>query len=483
MQRLHPATIVIEAVDFLRQFVWALILILFTGSRREEFDSTELILVGFGVITVFVAVFRYLTMYFGVVGETLVIRKGLIWKQERTIPLERIQNVNLKRGILEQILGVVTVTIETASGIGVEANLRVLSVTGAESIRRVLLHSPKQADEPNVIPEAPPILYQATAGDLALCGAFSNRALYLLALLLGAFPIFGSESDVIKKVLGPIFERVTKLPPFEILLLIFVGVAIGWLGSIMITLMQLWNFRVEGHQKGVEVHYGLFTQFKTLIPLRRVVGVRVAHPVLFRKINRCEVFADSAGSILEQSPAGANRIAPILRTERLPSFAKLALPNLNFDFRTWNPVSSKAIRRGFFAYFKILLLLIGASSFWLGAIALWLIIPAIPIALFAGYVRFKNLGYARPPGFFAARDGFWRNNMVVVPLDRIQSIYVSQSPFQRIWKVAELQCITASNTGMSHFQIPDLDESEAYRLQDEVITEVEKLATTTRGGV
>ena len=49
--------------------------------------------------------------------DRIVIKRGVIGKRTANIPYERIQNVNIWKGILERIYGLSTVRIETAGGV------------------------------------------------------------------------------------------------------------------------------------------------------------------------------------------------------------------------------------------------------------------------------------------------------------------------------------------------------------------------------
>ncbi len=211
--------------------------------------------------------------------------------------------------------------------------------------------------------------------------------------------------------------------------------------------------------------------------------MKVSQPLIFRWLQKCEVYADSAGSIIDESPAGANHIAPVVPLSNVSEIVKFALPKLDFGFQDWTSVNKKAIKRGTFTCFRIFAIVIGILCLKFGSALAWLLIPAIPISYGYSILRYKSLGYSLIPGFFCAKSGIIKNNMIVVPLDRIQSVYLDQSPFQRFWGLAELRCVTASTTGMSHFNIPDLAIEDAIALQDIVLEKVEQIAIAERGGV
>ncbi|MDP3987240.1 MAG: PH domain-containing protein [Nanoarchaeota archaeon] len=74
--------------------------------------------------------------------DGLKIERGIIWKRYSNVPYERIQNVDVHRGILARMLGFSSVMIQTAgySARAVsEGNIPAISVDGAEKIRAFIM--------------------------------------------------------------------------------------------------------------------------------------------------------------------------------------------------------------------------------------------------------------------------------------------------------------------------------------------------------
>ncbi len=79
---------------------------------------------------------------------SLKLERGIIWKRYSNVPYERVQNVDIHRGILARILGFSTVDIQTAGfhgGYGrrgmprSEGHIPGVSTQGAEQIREFLM--------------------------------------------------------------------------------------------------------------------------------------------------------------------------------------------------------------------------------------------------------------------------------------------------------------------------------------------------------
>ena len=98
-----------------------------------------------------------------IANEEIKIERGIIWKKYTSIPYERVQNVDIHRGIVARIVGFSTVEIETAgqSGFGgrgygfrfgmgkhrqyrSEGHLPAIDINNAEKIREFVMKKIKQ---------------------------------------------------------------------------------------------------------------------------------------------------------------------------------------------------------------------------------------------------------------------------------------------------------------------------------------------------
>ncbi len=71
---------------------------------------------------------------------------GVIWKRYITIPYDRIQNVDINRGILARILGLSNISIQTAGAMGgAEGRLPGISREIAEQLRDELIQRARQS--------------------------------------------------------------------------------------------------------------------------------------------------------------------------------------------------------------------------------------------------------------------------------------------------------------------------------------------------
>ena len=143
MNRLHPLSAVFLAlnrglVGFVLPFFIATALV---GSGVVP-DVVPLVgipvLVGFigAGIGIAYGVAYYYRFGYELDEDTFDIASGVIARRSREIPYRRIQNVDIRQGVLFQILGLATVSIETAGGGGTEARLHFVDEREATRLQR-----------------------------------------------------------------------------------------------------------------------------------------------------------------------------------------------------------------------------------------------------------------------------------------------------------------------------------------------------------
>lgn len=107
----------------------------------------------------------YTRWLYEITNEGIKIENGIIWKKYTSLPYERVQNVDIRRGIIARMIGFSSVEIETAgqSGFGggygfrfgrrgnkqyhSEGYLPAIDVNGAEKIRELVMKKIKQTHQ------------------------------------------------------------------------------------------------------------------------------------------------------------------------------------------------------------------------------------------------------------------------------------------------------------------------------------------------
>lgn len=488
LRRLHAATLLIGIPASLRPVLLPLIAVyIVTPGDSDDGGSKLLIfaLIGAGLsLTANVA--RFVSLRYGVVANHLVIRSGILFRRSRSIPVARIQNIDLKSGLLHRALGVAEVRVETAGSEGSEAHLAVVGRDEAELFRSELLQLAGRAGD-TAEPPADEVLHRAELGQLFLAGATENRVGVIVAFLFGLLEFFGEPTrESLRDAIEAISERLPALGTATqitagvlFVLLLFVA---GWAVSITLTVVKHFGFVVTRRARELRSRQGLFTRLESVIPLARVQLLRLDANPFRRLLHTATVSAQTAGAGGKEQRSGEEILSPLMDDDQAPALCRAVLPELDLDHVELQRVHPLAIRRGFIRY-----TLVGSILLVMAALALerWLLF-GLPVVAAAAYglarLRHRALRWARHGEYLVARSGIWTRRVWIVPESKVQSVRVSRSPFQRRLGLATLSIDTAGASALSHPRVIDLglDVAEALR---ESLSRASNRSGLLRGGI
>jgi putative membrane protein len=138
-RRLHPLTIVFATFGIARGMLWpALAGGIGFGGRLDR--ALPIFLGVLAIPAMIGAAVRYHRFRWRLTADELVLDSGLLMRRNRVIPFARVQNVEVRQGALQRVLGVAELRVETAgSGLEAEAVLAVLGLEDARAARAELL--------------------------------------------------------------------------------------------------------------------------------------------------------------------------------------------------------------------------------------------------------------------------------------------------------------------------------------------------------
>lgn len=475
--RLHVATVLLQVLANARALLAMLAVFIFSyftnGPRAGRSDLImNSIGIGFAVLAVIPALFRYFTVRYTIADGAFVLRSGLVFRQVRTIPLERIQNINLKRNVIQRLLRVATLQIETASGAGAEAELAVVGDAEAERLAEALQGVVAARISPE---EDRDLVYSATPSQLFVAGATQNRAGHIVLFFLGLLQYVDDFARSVYRQFSrfsdPVIHNMTSVNSIVVIgtVALILLLIVGWIFSVVGSFVADWNFTLRADRGLLRLRHGMFTQLESALPARRVQALRFDAPILQRRLGYCQIYAESAGSYQDKAAGGSAKLCPLLERVDAQTLGRLVFPTLAMDEVAWRQVSPMTMRRGFFRSMLVWAFFLGAGAVGWNS---WLWLALLPAALHAQWLgrwRYRILGYAHEDGFLYVRQGVWRRRLVAVPEDRIQAATVTQNPFQRRWGLADLNVVTAGATHHAKVEVVDLPTEEAYRLQDSLM--------------
>jgi putative membrane protein len=477
---LHPAILLLRLLDALRQAVVPVLLGVVINPYFLVFAGVVFVL-QLGYVLA-----RYLTLEYTLTADELRVREGLLERQERRIPLDRIQDLGLESTLLRRALGLAVVLVETASGTGVEARLDALSREDAEHLREVLLAAREArlavpvgksdgeegavASTTTIAPPTPEwLVHASTTGELLLRGLTDLR---LSAFFVTGFAAlhFADQLGLAARVRGvahSIADWLGQFPPTVIalllLLLLSVVMAFGVVTSTLGNLVQFHGFVLTLRGGVLQRRYGLLTTRQKVLPQARIQRVTLEQPWLRRLTGLCVVKADSAGGSRaqgEDNSSGWDVVVPLLRLDRAMAILPALLPGLEQEQFAWRRGSPRLVARTAVQGVVLAGLAIGIGWSAFGPLAL-LALLLVPLWALLGVLVYRNLGFAIGVGFFALRHGIIGRYHAMVPTAKLQAVVVRQGPVAQLLGLADLTVYVA---GGSPTRLPDLLLTDARAL-------------------
>ncbi len=454
-ERLHPAAIGVWAFNTLGP----LVVILVAGRR----DSP--VIAAAAGISILVGVVRWLRFRWRVDGQAIVIESGLLQRQRRVIPFDRIQAVESVRKLRHRVFGVVELRIETVGGASTEGKLEALHPRDAERLRRLLLRETpatslesQQAGEPVAAQPEQVVLARLSLDRLVIAGLTGGRVGVAAA-------IFGVGQDFFGDRIGDLLPRIDLSGDlrgfFALAALVLAG---AFLLSIAATLLTYWNFTLTSDGVALRVRRGLLEQRADTIPLRRVQALHVDENLLRRPFRLAAVTVEVAGRSGGEEAQQSGYLLPLGTRAQALRLVEQVLGHDGLAEVRLTPMPSRARDRrllraaGLVAAATAVGLVVQG---WAGLLALLLAAPAVALALAA----YRCLGHGRSGDMLVARAGVVVRRTSFVPRDRLQSLALRQSVFQQRRRLASLALQIARGRGArGDPRFIDLDERHASGL-------------------
>ena len=508
--RLHPSTLLFELAGHIKRFALPALLVLVGMSRssggpdgmfgRMPSGWEVWLLVPF-VPAVLLSITRYLSFRLRYEDKELVIRSGILFRNERHIPYSRIQNVDAIQNLFHRLFGVVEVRVETAGGKEEEARLSVLPKAAFEEMRaRVFSERSPAADSvesadggatpSDVVSEAIPrgeTLVHLPLRELMLCGFLENRGMVLIAAAFGAAWETGAFAALSERLFAGTgmtgrryfrslmsstfggdsvpWERIgIALAAFLVFLLLVRVLSVLWAA------IRLYDYRLTRIGEDLRSEYGLFTKVAATIPIRRVQTITVSTGPLHRWLDRATVRVATAGGGGKQqggksNTRGRERLAPLIRREALPHLLQQVVPGFDLDAVEWQPLHPRAFAR---AVKPMLLISAGVTllaALWIGWGAVGVAIFMLAASIIGTRLEVTHIGWAEGDEVVMMRSGWLWRQTTLARVNKIQAVAMHQSPFDRRAAMARVRVDTAGAGEFSHrVDIPFLDQQIAHGL-------------------
>ena len=291
---------------FARAFFPIILIFFFKSEKLNLFYIIPAIVVALLILGVF-AYFSYLNFTFFIDEENneFVINEGIFNKTKTAIQLEKIQQVNINQSLIQKIIGVYALEVDTAGSAKKEGSIKAISHNLALSLKARLLDNEKKTEALNIQPETerieePKPFIKIGLLTLLKIGITSNylRSIGLLFLFysyvqenLRNF----SETDYLD---GSQFENFFETQSIlrGVLIVGVVLIVIVLLVNIVRTIVKFFDFTISKQKGSLLLSYGLFNSKSTIIKPEKVQITTITRNFFQRKMDILEIKIQQATS-------------------------------------------------------------------------------------------------------------------------------------------------------------------------------------------
>ncbi len=393
-RRLSPLTPVVRAPIIVLAFVG--------GSWQQIIDGqalgmTALIILGLLAAGVLYGLVSWVRTKYWIDDDELRVDKGVIARQSRRIRIDRLQGIDIVQPFLARFFGLAELRFDVASGSDREGALAFLPHQEALALRATLLRRRddlRHGGEPGSTPaeghsEAPPE---------------EERELARLDLGLLVASLVASPEAIISALAVVVIGGAFLVSGTFAVAGVMVPAAIGFAIALVKKLTSYYGFRLTESSSGLHVSRGLTSLSSQTIALRRVQGIVLTEPWLWRFFGwaKLEVSVAGYGSSSETDKAQpSSTLMPVAPREQCIALLDHVLGGSAVSSIGLTPPPSRAK--------------------WLAPLTFWW------------------LAFGRDDRLVVSRRGFLVRRLDVVPLARVQSVRLEQGPLQRRLGLADLE--------------------------------------------
>ena len=482
-QRLHPATLALAIVKLgprSFQFLPAVAALGFTGNWGYIVPA----ILAFLLISLLAAWFQWLRFRFRVGGDEVVIESGVLSRQHRTIPFDRIQDVSIEQGLVSRALGIAKVGFETGAG-GKEndASLDAIGLDAAQALRTTIrahrsgeAAAPAAADTPDAAPASDDrLLFAMTPRQLLVAGLF-NFSLAALAVVGAAMQFFDDLLPFDFNVFNPRdwidLAGQYGLDQWVIAHRWIAGVGagvsllfIGFASGIATMFFANWDFRLTREPRTLRRTRGLTTRTDVAVPVKRVQAAILVTGWFRQRFGWHELRLQSLASDGEKERD--HQVVPFARLDAIdPVLAEVAIarPGAAAAWQQSHAIIALGGRVGALGATTggLVAVAFGQALGWFGPVIGGLIAAA---SLFGvRFHRWTDLGEQ-----VAIRRGFWKPKLTLLPHASVQSVDLKSDFILRPLGLATLVFGVPGGSALASHEIPAIPLATAHDLRARIL--------------
>jgi putative membrane protein len=452
---------------------------LFIG-KISKLSGAEIgyVFIGVAVVLLFILIRAYLSyrnFLFKVEDNHFVLKKGILQKTNTSIAFDRIQNINFKQNLIQQLINVHGVSIETAGSKKTEIAIKALSHSKAIALKNQI-SSTKISIETSLEKEKP--LLQISLKELLKVSLTENHLQSLvlfLALLLGFFQQIEQLLEGLgqKEFIDDYLNQSTEAVLGSIILIaviLFFLIIIAIISSFVRVFLRHFNLVLFAKKQAFEINQGLFTKRSIILKKQKVQSIMVStNPfkrwmgisyIVFKQAvsGKVKKKKDKLIKIVGCKQDQVNAVKEHLFDASKLDNAEKEYPDVYYKLRMLSQS----------------LLFLGIINFVLFLIfrdfqTLYSNIMLVPLFYFLVHKKFKKRFFKRTDDMLLVGQGLIETHRTYFELFKIQNMKMKQTIFQQRRGVVDLVLQTASGK----IRIPCVEVEKANEMYNHFLYKLE----------
>ena len=311
-------------------------------------------------------------------GE-LEARSGIFFRRSRQLRISRLQSVDILRPPVARLLGYSSLKVEVAGSGDSRVILSYLSVGKAQELRSEILSVAKEEQAFTQSAERENHWqWRVPNGRLVASMVLTTSTFFVIVVAVASAVIALRGSG-----------------------LVALALAVGGSAASLAGITSLFNFSVGRNERGIAISHGFFTTAHYTVSPIRIQAICLVQPIAWRPFGWYQIAINVAGTDQSGKKSGPRFLIPVVHEDALPELFRELLPSWNLETEDeW--LASATTSRWRFP--------------WQAA----------------------RLAVSVTPDLFVVRSGALTRRVSAALHERIQSIRITQGPWERKLGISSL---------------------------------------------
>lgn len=331
------------------------------GNVAKDLPGVIAIASAIVALSVVSSVITWRTRTWELTDAGIMLRSGLVTSKQLQVPYEHIHTVNMSSNLVERVLGLMTLDLDTgaASSEGEATRIRGLQAGIAEALREELFRrkaavladqgldartadadASAEADDeasPTAPAPSPDACYTLTTAQLVFAALTEARVVaqavaFLILIVQGINLLQESALVNLSDVAGDIAVLPVVLLVGAVALLLALALVVGFAVSFVMSLIGFAGYRAERAGGRISVERGLLSRTSHTVALERIQSISIRQGIIRQLIGYAEVRASVVGAIGssdETSTADGVVLHPFIRLTEVDAFLASIAPDFS----------------------------------------------------------------------------------------------------------------------------------------------------------